>query len=164
MHWAAESSVSRGMVVLKRFLVSILPELSESPASQASSLPTPGLLYTKSTLWLPFVVTVGLSDCLFFTVWREPSKVAPLAALNRKGCQVAAACCSGLVLASVTGCGYELLPTAPSQELLFYPASPVPGQDPVTHMPNPILLVGDKGASITNGFLPPWPEMPAQTT
>lgn len=55
----AEPPVSRGMVVLKRFCVSSLPELSDGPASQASSLSTPGLLYPKPTLWLPFVMTVG---------------------------------------------------------------------------------------------------------
>lgn len=111
VHWAAEPSVSRGMVVLKRFLVSILPELSGSPASQASSLPTPGLLYTKPTLWLPFVVTVGLSDCLFFTVWREPSKVAPLAALNKEGLPGS---CGLLLRVSVSICHRVWLRTAPN--------------------------------------------------
>lgn len=136
IHRAAEPSVRQELVVLKGFCVSVLPELSGGPTSQASSLPTQGLSQSPAHSFLP---CDRRSDCLVFT-GKRPQRWAPSAALNKE--RLPGSCCL-LLQVNVSSCYRVWLRMAPSQELLFYPASSVIGWNPVTHTPNPVFLVGD---------------------
>lgn len=135
-HRAAEPSVRQGLVVLKGFVFQFY--LNSVEVQHPRPPPSPHRACHKAQPTASFPCD-HRSDCLLF-IGERPQRWAPSAALNKEG--LPGSCCL-LLQVNVSSCFRVWLRMAPSQELLFYPASSVIGRDPVTHTPNPVFLVGD---------------------